>query len=166
MVVLSNLPSDYVFNATVMGTTLLDSLNKNNKANAYKDSEVVEAILNKTENTDDQKDTDETTENVDDQNDIEEAPKDISKIEIYDIVDGYIEVPYIPELEHHNYDWNSIVEKDGYKYYEDEKYQNSKIGIDVSKFQGDIDWQLVKESGVEFVIIRWALEDMVLENLL
>ena len=28
------------------------------------------------------------------------------------------------------------------------------FGIDVSKWQGDIDWQKVKESGVEFVIIR------------
>lgn len=30
----------------------------------------------------------------------------------------------------------------------------SKKGIDVSKWQGDIDWQKVKESGVEFAIIR------------
>lgn len=31
---------------------------------------------------------------------------------------------------------------------------NSIIGIDVSKWQGDIDWQKVKESGIEFVMIR------------
>ncbi len=29
-----------------------------------------------------------------------------------------------------------------------------KIGIDVSEFQGDIDWKRVKESGVEFAILR------------
>ena len=27
-------------------------------------------------------------------------------------------------------------------------------GIDVSKHQGEIDWQKVKDSGVEFVILR------------
>lgn len=31
---------------------------------------------------------------------------------------------------------------------------NAKIGIDVSKWNGDIDWQQVKETGVEFAIVR------------
>lgn len=31
---------------------------------------------------------------------------------------------------------------------------NAQIGIDVSKWNGDIDWQQVKEAGVEFAIIR------------
>lgn len=34
------------------------------------------------------------------------------------------------------------------------KTKNSMIGIDVSKWQGEIDWKQVKESGVEFVMIR------------
>ena len=37
--------------------------------------------------------------------------------------------------------------------YEDDKY-TSKFGIDVSKFQGKIDFEKVKEAGVEFVIVR------------
>ena len=37
--------------------------------------------------------------------------------------------------------------------YDDEKY-TSKFGIDVSKFQGNIDWNKVKEAGVEFVFVR------------
>ena len=32
--------------------------------------------------------------------------------------------------------------------------QKSVLGIDVSKYQGDIDWEKVKQAGVEFVIIR------------
>ena len=32
--------------------------------------------------------------------------------------------------------------------------KKTKVGIDVSKWQGDIDWQRVKEAGVEFAIIR------------
>ncbi len=37
-----------------------------------------------------------------------------------------------------------------------EKYKNSdtKLGIDVSQWQGDIDWNKVKEAGAEFAIIR------------
>lgn len=36
------------------------------------------------------------------------------------------------------------------------KYKNSKtsLGIDVSQWQGDIDWQKVKDAGAEFVFIR------------
>ena len=34
------------------------------------------------------------------------------------------------------------------------KTENTKIGIDVSKWQGDIDFQAVKDAGVEFVFIR------------
>lgn len=33
----------------------------------------------------------------------------------------------------------------------------SVLGIDVSEYQGDIDWQLVKAAGVEFVMIRIGL---------
>lgn len=34
------------------------------------------------------------------------------------------------------------------------KKENTKIGIDVSKWQGTIDWEKVKKSGVEFAMIR------------
>lgn len=47
-------------------------------------------------------------------------------------------------------------EQTGFKTYEDEENGvTSRIGIDVSEFQGeDIDWKQVRESGIEFVIIR------------
>ncbi len=38
--------------------------------------------------------------------------------------------------------------------FENYKTQNSKIGIDVSKWQEEIDWQEVKNAGVEFAMIR------------
>jgi GH25 family lysozyme M1 (1,4-beta-N-acetylmuramidase) len=48
---------------------------------------------------------------------------------------------------------NLVEEENGLVYYEvDEK--KSIPGIDVSKFQGEIDWKKVKEAGVEFAIIR------------
>ncbi len=39
------------------------------------------------------------------------------------------------------------------------KTGDNKIGIDVSKWQGDIDWQKVKDAGVEFVMIRLGAQD-------
>lgn len=47
-------------------------------------------------------------------------------------------------------------EQTGFKTYEDEENGvTSRIGIDVSEFQGeDIDWKQVRESRIEFVIIR------------
>lgn len=38
------------------------------------------------------------------------------------------------------------------------KNENTKIGIDVSKWQGEIDWHEVKNSGVEFAIIRMGYQ--------
>nr|MBP3259317.1 hypothetical protein [Bacilli bacterium] len=41
------------------------------------------------------------------------------------------------------------------------KNDNTKIGIDVSRFQGDIDFTKIKEAGAEFVIIRlgWYIDE-------
>ncbi|MCI8519718.1 MAG: hypothetical protein HFJ51_06790 [Clostridia bacterium] len=41
---------------------------------------------------------------------------------------------------------------------ENHKTSKTKIGIDVSKWQGEIDWQAVKASGVEFVMIRMGYQ--------
>ncbi|MBQ9030582.1 MAG: glycoside hydrolase family 25 protein [Parasporobacterium sp.] len=44
--------------------------------------------------------------------------------------------------------------KDGsYLYYTEEGF-TSRIGVDVSKWNGDIDWAALKEQGVEFAIVR------------
>lgn len=43
--------------------------------------------------------------------------------------------------------------------YNEYKSYNTTIGIDVSKWQGDIDYKLVKEAGVEFVFIKLGGQD-------
>lgn len=40
----------------------------------------------------------------------------------------------------------------------DYKTENTKIGIDVSKWQEDINWEEVKEEGIEFAIIRMGYQ--------
>ena len=47
---------------------------------------------------------------------------------------------------HNNYNFSSFIA--------DYKTDNVKLGIDVSKWQGDINWQKVKDAGCEFAIIR------------
>ena len=49
-----------------------------------------------------------------------------------------------------------ILENNEIQYVEDGKVISHK-GIDVSRYQGNIDWKQVKESGVEFAIVRLGL---------
>lgn len=78
----------------------------------------------------------------------------ISEIQIYDIEEGYLTVPYNKSATKHQFNWNNLsVDSNGYYTYSDDNYE-SILGIDVSKFQGKIDWEKVKESGIEFAIIR------------
>ncbi len=57
-------------------------------------------------------------------------------------------VDAIPETEpdHHSYPFHELME--------DFKGEDRKFGIDVSFWQGDIDFEAVKEAGCEFVILR------------
>lgn len=73
---------------------------------------------------------------------------------IYDIEDGYMQVPYLNNVPNHTYDWNNLHEKNGFKYYIDGEGKVSRIGIDVSYFQDKIDWTKVKNAGVNFVMLR------------
>ena len=45
------------------------------------------------------------------------------------------------------------VNENGFLTYDSDKY-TSKIGIDVSRYQGSIDWAAVKDAGVEFAMLR------------
>lgn len=82
--------------------------------------------------------------------------KDTMEI-VYDIAEGYLRVKSIPEIKRNTYDFNNIKEENGFKSYADSNGIKSKLGIDVSKFQGAIDFQAVKESGVSFVMIRLGI---------
>ncbi|MCR5584546.1 MAG: glycoside hydrolase family 25 protein [Lachnospiraceae bacterium] len=49
---------------------------------------------------------------------------------------------------------NIKLDANGFKYYEENGQKASHLGIDVSKWNNNIDWKKVKEAGVEFAIIR------------
>ncbi len=60
------------------------------------------------------------------------------------------------KVSQHEYDWSGLTKADGDHRYLKDADGNviSKLGIDVSKHQGDIDWAKVAEAGVEFAFIR------------
>ena len=75
-----------------------------------------------------------------------------------DVEGNSYEAPLIPDVPQCTYDFEHL-ETDGttgYKSFTDKKNGvTARFGIDVSEFQGEeIDWKKVKDSGVEFVIIR------------
>lgn len=71
-------------------------------------------------------------------------------------VDAYgeeYETEIRPEIKKHAYDWTKLEQTDGNPAYEDESYI-SRRGIDVSAYQGEIDWERVKSSGITFAFLR------------
>lgn len=78
------------------------------------------------------------------------------KILIYDGSVGYAWVPIISGIKQNTYKKNnfSTDERGRMKYTDENGQESSYFGIDVSSYQGDINWQLVREDGVEFAFIR------------
>lgn len=82
-------------------------------------------------------------------------PQTEKTMQIYDIDEGYLTVPYLSWLPHHSYDWDLIRRDGSFLTYEDGNYAGSQIGIDVSRFQGEIDWEKVGNTDeISFVIVR------------
>lgn len=77
--------------------------------------------------------------------------------ERYSLVSDEGETVFVPvyrDVDKCSYDWDDLTVMDGYKYYAPDDKKQCKIGIDVSKYQSQIDWAKVKDSGVQFVMIR------------
>ena len=72
----------------------------------------------------------------------------------YDSDGNEVRLPILPNVPKHPYDWTCLQSLYGRKNYIINGQRVSKQGIDVSSFQGEIDWQRVKEDGIEFAIIR------------
>ena len=71
-------------------------------------------------------------------------------------------VPIDNSLKMANYDFSRLNTDDpnNYVYYDGDGHEISIRGIDVSKFQGDIDWKKVAAEGVKFAIIRLGFRGM------
>lgn len=59
-----------------------------------------------------------------------------------------------PQVETHHYDWSCLTNVDGtINYTGDERYR-VRGGVDVSEYQGIVDWEQVKAAGYEFAMLR------------
>ncbi len=59
-----------------------------------------------------------------------------------------------PSVEKHSYDWSYLSGDGREKEYSGDKNYRVKKGIDVSAYQGTIDWEKVKADGIDFVFLR------------
>jgi GH25 family lysozyme M1 (1,4-beta-N-acetylmuramidase) len=76
------------------------------------------------------------------------------KVLMDDSTFGEIWIPALENVPAFSKDKELIKTRNGRKYYVENSKITSKIGVDVSIHQNDIDWQKVKESGIDFAIIR------------
>lgn len=79
---------------------------------------------------------------------------DGKKILMQDNTYGEIFVPVYEDVPASTVDLNNITMRNGYAYYSENGNIISTTGVDVSEFQGDIDWTQVKQAGIDFAFIR------------
>jgi GH25 family lysozyme M1 (1,4-beta-N-acetylmuramidase) len=66
-----------------------------------------------------------------------------------------LSVSYEEKIEENEYDWGRLtIDEMGRKQYTSKENESACLGIDVSKYQEDIDWRKVKNDGIEFAILR------------
>ncbi len=75
------------------------------------------------------------------------------RILINDSTYGEIWIPTLKEVEKNPYDPALFINNDGVMQYADSSVKTFR-GIDVSNYQGEIDWKRVKASGIDFAMIR------------
>ncbi|WP_276795078.1 glycoside hydrolase family 25 protein [Ruminococcus champanellensis] len=76
------------------------------------------------------------------------------KILLSDATYGQIYLPVYDNVPAFAQNREQIVNRNGRRYYVSDGQITSDMGIDVSAHQGDIDWDKVKASGINFVFIR------------
>lgn len=69
---------------------------------------------------------------------------------VSDIYEGNTLIPDF-NLGKNQYDREKFVEKDGFLTYDS---TSARLGVDVSEFQGDVDWDAVEGAGMNFAILR------------
>lgn len=98
--------------------------------------------------------TSDTTSDTESQN-TELVTSDIPQsLRFVDAWGEWHETEIIPSVKKHPYNWDYLTnDENGISYEGDENFR-IRHGIDVSKWQGTINWEKVKAAGYDFVIIR------------
>lgn len=79
---------------------------------------------------------------------------DGKKILMNDSTYGEIFVPVYADVSACTVNFDDLTMRNGYAYYKENGQVVSSAGIDVSEFQNEIDWEQVKQAGIEFAFIR------------
>ena len=90
---------------------------------------------------------------------IEEATEIIEVIEpqilhFVDVYGNWHETEILENIRKHNYNWNYLLNNDTGIAYEGDSNYTIRRGIDVSDWQGTIDWKQVADAGYEFAFLR------------
>lgn len=89
-----------------------------------------------------------------DEKNVESTEEEQNVLDFVDAHGEHYTVEINEAVEKNPYDNELFVKDDNHKIsYEDKKY-TSRLGVDVSVFQGHIDWEQVKAAGYEFAILR------------
>lgn len=75
---------------------------------------------------------------------------------VYDIAEGFLRVPLLDTVPGNPYELSGFSGTDLQMRYNGGSH-HALLGIDVSKFQGSIDWETVAQAGVQFAVIRLGL---------
>lgn len=75
-----------------------------------------------------------------------------TRIDLESGEDGWI--PIIPDLDKHDYNFRGLDFQNPVMTYHEEGEKKSYMGVDVSKYQGFVDYNKLKKAGVSFVMIR------------
>ena len=87
---------------------------------------------------------------------VSDMEKEAQTTVVYDIAEGYLRVPLLADVPQNPYTLSAFSGEDLTKRYEAQGYR-TMLGIDVSKFQGSIDWEQVKNAGISYVMLRIGL---------
>lgn len=94
-----------------------------------------------------------TGQSEDTESQIEQNEKE--KIIIHENGNNIVEYPYI-DAPLHDYDFSRLTTDERKKkmYYDENGEKAAVFGIDVSQYQGNVDWNRVKADGVDFAVLR------------
>ena len=97
--------------------------------------------------------TETTTEALDIEDSSTETIQTPEPFQFVDAHGEWFETVILPTVEKHPYDWNLLTNDETGISYADENYR-IRHGVDVSKWQGNIDWEKVKADGYDFAVLR------------
>lgn len=94
-------------------------------------------------------------EDNDEDSEEKKDPKDDGKHTLIEYSDGTEEwvviSPYLPK---NSYDFSKLVSSDDQMKYEVDGKSVSFIGVDISKYQGEVDFYQLKDAGIDYVMLR------------